>query len=922
MNTPSNPSSALATALLILALAGCGKSPEQHLQAGHQLLEKGDHPAAILELKSALQAQPGNQDARVALGRAHLAHDDFAAAEKEFSRARELGAGDDLVLPGLAKALLAQGKFAEVLALPVPAYGMSPDALAAVQVTRAIAATTLGKPADVERAIVAAERANPEHLDLLLFKAVRALADGRPTDAGKLVERALSTKPGYVDALYVQAAILQEQIKYDDALAVYQRIAATDARQFRAHLALLELHQRAGRIEQAEQALRAAEATASNVPLVKFSRGVFELRRGNLKEANDALAQVLRFVPDHAPTNLAFAAVSMGLGNFEQTIRSARVVLANMPNEPVALRLLAVSQMKQGEIDGALATIAPLLTADTPDVNVLQLAAELYFLKGDHAQAMRYLDRAAREHPDDARVITRLALTRLAAGDQNAALVDLERAASLGDKPGPAGIAMIMLLINQKKHDEALQAIARLDRKLRASPIVLNLRAAALLGKGDRAGAREALEQAISSEPGFFAAIATLARLDMQEGKPEAARERFEALLARDKNHVGAMLALADLAARSGREKDFVTWLERASKAEPRNMSTRAMLVGYHLEKGDNAKALAQARQALAAAPEHIDALHLIGAVELASGNHDAAIAAYTRATQLAPRSADAFHNLALAYQASQQTAAAREALQRALQLKPDQLKSAEALFRLETSEKRMDAALRLARDYQTRHPALPFGFEREADMLLVGNTPAKAVPLYEQALAKGGGVPTMIKLHLALHRAGNGKAAEQRLAEWVKRYPADADLRAYAAETSMAAQRPRDAVAHYEALLKARPNDVIALNNLAYLRYQLKDARALPMAEKAHQLAPDNPGVLHTLGWILVEQGQVARGLPLLAKAASLRPRQGTVRYHHGVALARAGKKAEARREIEAAINQGAPFPEIEEARDSLRNL
>lgn len=922
MTSPSRLSSVLAATLLSLTLAGCGKSPEQHLQAGQALLDKGDYPAAILELKSGLQAQPGNQDARVALGRAHFAHDDFAAAEKEFSRARELGASDDFVLPGLAKALLAQGKFTEVLALPVPAYGMSPDALAALQVTRAIAATTLGRSADIDRAINAAERANPEHVDLLLFKAARALADGRSADAGKLVERALRSNPGYVDALYMQAAVLQEQIKYDDALAVYQRIVASDAKQFRAHLAMMELHLRGGRVEHGEQALRAAEASASNVPLVKFSRGVFELRRGNLKEANDALAQVLRFVPDHAPTNLAFAAVSMGLGNFEQTIRGARAVLAKVPDEPIALRLLAVSQMKQGEIDGALATIAPLLTADTRDVNVLQLAAELHFLNGDHAQAMRYLDRAAREHPDDARVITRHALTRLATGDQNAALADLERAAGLGDKAGPAGMAAIMLLINQKKHDQALQAIARLDRKLRASPIILNLRAAALLGKGDGAGAREALEQAVSSEPGFFAATANLARLDIQEGKPEAARKRFEALLARDRNHVGAMLALADMAARDGREKDFVTWLERAAKAEPRNMSTHAILVGYHLEKGDKAKALAQARLAQAAGPEHIDALHLMGAAELASGRFDAAIATYTRATQLAPRSSEAFHNLALAYQANRQTASAREALQRALQLKPDQMKSAEALFRLETSEKRMDAALRLARDYQTRHPALPFGFEREADMLLVGSNPAKAVPLYEQALAKGGGVPAMIKLHQALHRAGNGKVAEQRLAEWVKRYPADADLRAYAAETSMAARRPREAVAHYEALLKTRPNDVIALNNLAYLHYQLKDARALSMAEKAHRLAPDNPGVLHTLGWLLVEQGQVARGLPLLARAASLTPRQGTVRYHHGVALARAGKKAEARKEIEAAINQGTPFPEIEEARISLRNL
>jgi Flp pilus assembly protein TadD len=146
--------------------------------------------------------------------------------------------------------------------------------------------------------------------------------------------------------------------------------------------------------------------------------------------------------------------------------------------------------------------------------------------------------------------------------------------------------------------------------------------------------------------------------------------------------------------------------------------------------------------------------------------------------------------------------------------------------------------------------------------------------------------------------------------------------VRTYAAEYYTSSNRNRDAIVQYEEALKLTPQSALALNNLAGLYQREKDGRALATAEKALKLAPEHPGVQDTLGWILVEQGQLPRAVELLGKAAAKVPKAGPIRYHYGVALARVGKKAEARRELEAAIATGQKFPELEEAKALLKSL
>jgi Flp pilus assembly protein TadD len=143
-----------------------------------------------------------------------------------------------------------------------------------------------------------------------------------------------------------------------------------------------------------------------------------------------------------------------------------------------------------------------------------------------------------------------------------------------------------------------------------------------------------------------------------------------------------------------------------------------------------------------------------------------------------------------------------------------------------------------------------------------------------------------------------------------------------YLAESHLAAGEFKPAASILEGLVKRYPNNGAALNNLAWAYSEQKDPRALATAEQAYKAAGTNPAVMDTLGWMLVEQGNSARGLPLLQKAVAGAPNAPEIRYHLAVGLHKSGDKNGARKELETLLAQNRPFPQLEEARSLLKLL
>ena len=178
------------------------------------------------------------------------------------------------------------------------------------------------------------------------------------------------------------------------------------------------------------------------------------------------------------------------------------------------------------------------------------------------------------------------------------------------------------------------------------------------------------------------------------------------------------------------------------------------------------------------------------------------------------------------------------------------------------------------------------------------------------------------VKLHAVLLADGKKLEADKFAESWIKDHAKDMQFRVYLAESANNRKDYAAASKYYRALVDAQPDNAAMLNNLAWSLDQIKDPKAIEYAEKAYKLAPEQPAVMDTLGVMLVERGDAARGLELLKKASSKAPQNGLIRLNLAKALVKAGNKDEAKKELEELAKLGEKFPaqaEVEKLRQGL---
>jgi Flp pilus assembly protein TadD len=127
-----------------------------------------------------------------------------------------------------------------------------------------------------------------------------------------------------------------------------------------------------------------------------------------------------------------------------------------------------------------------------------------------------------------------------------------------------------------------------------------------------------------------------------------------------------------------------------------------------------------------------------------------------------------------------------------------------------------------------------------------------------------------------------------------------------------------------YEKILTLNPRFAPAANNLAWLYSERggDKEKALELAQRAKEAAPDDPHVSDTLGWILYKRGVHQRAAALLRESATKLPDQPVIQYHLGLASLKVGDKDGARKALTAAVGSPANFAGKDEARKALAEI
>jgi putative PEP-CTERM system TPR-repeat lipoprotein len=914
----------ILAALASLAMTGCNKQQDAQtlIADARNYQQKGDNKAAIIQLKNSLQQNPNDPEARYLLGTIYNKTGDLQSAEKELRKALSLGMSPAKVWPDLGQAMLGLGQFQQLLDDTQKLSGN--DASAEISTLRGNALLSLNKAEDAKKLFEQALGKQPHFPDAIVGMAKYSLMQQDVDTAIRLSDEAVEKNPGSAEAWLFKGDLLRVLGKSDPAIAAYNEVIKIKPNSTAAYLNKAFLEIGAGKFDSAKADVDAARKVTPGSLLVFYTQALLDYSQGKYPAALESLQQVFRAAPDHLPSLLLGGAVQLALGSLPQAETNLKQYLEKDPGNLYARKLLASVLLKNREGQRAVSVLAPALKNKNiqPDSQLFALAGEAYMQTRDFEKATEYFEKASSMAPENATLHAALSMSKMGQGDSDRAIAELEAARKLDPQSSQAGILLAMTHLRLKEFDKALAVAKAVEKEHPDNPLVQNLKGGIYLKKKDAVAARASFEKALSLQPSYFPAVTNLAQLDIQENKPEVAKQRFEALLQKDKKNIQAMTALAGIALNRQDNKEATMWLERAHKENPNALEPALLLEAHYLRVGEKQKAFSLVEKLRGAYPNNPDVLDFLAQAQFANDDKAGALESYNKLAAMLPGSALAQFRIAAIHIATDNLPAASDALKKALALKPDYLDAQLTQILLETRNKNYAGALAVSKQIQKQYPKLPVGYVAEGDLELKRNNPALASKAYEHALSLGKDPLLLMKLHAALSQTGKKGEANSRLVHWLKENPGDATVRMYLAEAYMTDREIKPAIEQYQTVLRTHPKNVAALNNLAMALQQNKDSQALEYAEKAHQLAADNPSVLDTLGSILIAQGNTARGLPLLRKAATLAPDMPDIRYHLALGLIKTDDRAGARKELEQLIASGKNFADIGEARALLKQI
>lgn len=425
-----------------------------------------------------------------------------------------------------------------------------------------------------------------------------------------------------------------------------------------------------------------------------------------------------------------------------------------------------------------------------------------------------------------------------------------------------------------------------------------------------------------------------IARAHLFQGKAEealaiAAEPKGEFA---DTLHAIKFLALTNL----DRRADAKVALVEGLTANPDNIELLQIDGGDKLQYGDIDGAIASAKRVLKLAPKSAEALLFAGRVSMAQHRGKQALGYFTKASEVRPDLVEAEFLRGGVMKDLGDRAGARKSFKSVLAASPrhpwatylmaemdfQDGDGAAAFERLQASKANLDAvppALRLKGILDVQRGAFEQAIGKLNRFLSANPADAQTITTLAEAYANVGDNGAALRTILPLAQSATAPLNSLELAanlaqkandpiavslvERARQLKKNPDLgRIFVAEHAIIGRRWMQAEKTYTELLAGNPQQkVMLLNNAAMVQLNIgKAEKALGFARQAYKMAPADPMVQDTLGWILLQTRTDKKvALELLEKAAAAAPDNGEMHWHLANALAANGRKDEARQLI-----------------------
>ena len=334
------------------------------------------------------------------------------------------------------------------------------------------------------------------------------------------------------------------------------------------------------------------------------------------------------------------------------------------------------------------------------------------------------------------------------------------------------------------------------------------------------------------------------------------------------------------------------------------------------------ASAIESLNEFLARKPESRDARLTLARLLISQRDYDAARIQFDRLLKDSPDDPDVIYPVAMLALQQGDAAGARTQFEKLLKSDfPDKSTVHFFLGQLEEEQKKPELALAQYR-LVTGGDQYIAARGRAAQILLRQGKPEEARELLRTT--RGSTPAEMTQLILAeaqlLREAGRGGESYALLEAALAKQPDDPEL---LYETALAAERqgkPQILEKHLGHLLELKPDHAHALNAFGYslAERNIRLAEAHQLITRALALAPQDPFIMDSLGWVLFRQGKLPEALKTLETAYGIKA-DPEIAAHLGEVLWTMGRKDDAARLMNEAAKKN---PDSEVLADALKKF
>lgn len=693
-------------------------------------------------------------------------------------------------------------------------------------------------------------------------------------------------------------------------------------------------------------------------PEARILKAQLQLAKNQPGDAAANMEELIKARPDILLAHYLLALAYSGTGDVGKAKAELRETLNRDPNFEQATVLLAELNIRAKTFQNVADDLFRVLDRNPKNFEALLLVAEAAGTPGEAGEALKRFNKVQAEFADQSRYWLALWTINMKLGDLLAAEAALNEAQS--KKAGLAEVHSAMGDLALARNDP--QGAAKEYRKaveLASGPSPAHMKLAGLLVREKKAGEAKAfLSEAVGKWPKFVSAYVELARLNFEEGKPEECMKSLDHALALNPSDPDALLLRGQVKLAQKNPAEALADFQKISLMRPESAQLNYLMGVAYLQSQDLNSARTRLRQALNSDPNMVDAGVVLAEMDIRSGSFQTAAesleklfqkrqktepvylllgsaymgmkqpgkasALFRELLETKPGDGRATFLLGTALQAEGKKGEARKLLEEAARLSPDAVDAFVELIGMDVQEKNYNAAIerineRLekapsariyevlgrVRTYQKEYAAAEAAYLKAVEMDPKSTRPYVALAqvyamtgAYDQALAKtdeairlnSKNIGALMLSGMLCHQKGDIKKAQQA----------------------------------YEQLLAIEPNFIPAVNNLAYLLSESlgDNEKALKLATKARELAPEDPSVGDTLGWILYKKGNPEWALSYIQESAAKLPENAEVQYHLGMVNIKLGNSEAAKESLGKALKLNPNLPASDEIKRVLERL